>query len=405
MEVFGMQVNLKLVVENIEDVKKHVGKSLQSTINKNMMKGLSSLASNMVSGVQQGAFGTGGGAAGGGLGKLIGKTALMLGALQVIGEGVKKIVNFLSSSSPILHGILDIFKRSMMIFFRPFGDFLGILLKPMAVALLKMSVAFLQWMAPFLKGFAQGTGQNTPQSGVGGVGQAAGIVAGQLGTTEPITLLQEAFEGAKNLAKIAKEWADKIMKDVFGVDMNKVRESVAVFLLQKVPAFFASIPGLLAEGFSTLKSLGNVVMDKIKESWGTLTDLGSQIWAWIKGKLGESWGTLTNLAKLAWDFIKSLVTGKGGSSTEPRYNDKGQELYGPGFQTGLNFVPDDGWYKLHRGEQVMPATRTNTGGGGTTILKPTFNINGGINSDIDIDSLMRRGARQIEFAMRRRAII
>ncbi len=129
-EIFGMRVDLELVAKNIKQVRKQVGDAMK----------------NIPAGISEGAFGGGGagGGAGGGIGKLIGKTTLVIGALLVIGEGVKRLVGILKESSPYLKGVFDIFKRAMMIFFRPFGDFLASLLKPLALLLMKVAVQSLK---------------------------------------------------------------------------------------------------------------------------------------------------------------------------------------------------------------------------------------------------------------------
>ncbi len=68
--------------------------------------------------------------------------------LGVIGVAIGAAVGLLAKASPYLKGILSIFGRAFMIFFRPFGDFLATLLRPLAILLMKMAVAFLKWTRP-----------------------------------------------------------------------------------------------------------------------------------------------------------------------------------------------------------------------------------------------------------------
>ena len=77
-----------------------------------------------------------------GVTKGLGSVATKLG---VVGVAIAAAVKFLSKASPYLKGILDIFGRSFMIFFRPFGDFLATLLRPMAILMMKAAVAFLKF--------------------------------------------------------------------------------------------------------------------------------------------------------------------------------------------------------------------------------------------------------------------
>jgi len=131
-EVFGMKVDLELVLKNLKDVQKKAREAFK----------------NLPGGISEGAFGGAGGSAGA-LGKTLGKFAVISGALLIIGESIKRIGNVLASSSPMLKGVFDIFKRSMMIFFRPFGDALATFLKPAAIATMKMAVAWLKFWRSF----------------------------------------------------------------------------------------------------------------------------------------------------------------------------------------------------------------------------------------------------------------
>ncbi len=124
-EAFGMKVDLELVVKNAKQVQKQVAESMK----------------DIPGGISKGIMGGGGG----GVGGFIGKATVAMGALLVIGEGVKKIVNVLKESSPYLKGIFNVFGRAMTMFFRPFGDFLASLLKPLALILMKAAVNWLKF--------------------------------------------------------------------------------------------------------------------------------------------------------------------------------------------------------------------------------------------------------------------
>ena len=60
-------------------------------------------------------------------------------------ELLKKIGTFIKSSSPYLAGMLDLTKKAFGMFFRPMGDFLGTLLRPLAVWLMRMAYNFMLW--------------------------------------------------------------------------------------------------------------------------------------------------------------------------------------------------------------------------------------------------------------------
>ena len=94
------------------------------------------------------------------------------------------------------------------------------------------------------------------------------------------------------------------------------------------------------------------------------------------------------------DMIKSIFGGSFFGGGEAR----GGKGFTGEFQNGTDFVPETGLALLHKGEKVVPAGRSI---GRTTILKPTFNFNGPINKDIDVDSLMKRASRRVELDLRR----
>jgi len=76
------------------------------------------------------------------LGKFFGKAGPIGIILNQSLEALKKILGFVSESSASLKGTLQIFGQATKIFFKPFGDFLSFLLRPMSVALLKFALNF-----------------------------------------------------------------------------------------------------------------------------------------------------------------------------------------------------------------------------------------------------------------------
>jgi len=82
---------------------------------------------------------------GGMLAKLgLGKLALISGGVLALVGIMKKMNRKLLESSPYLKGVFSMFKRASIHFFRPFGDFLATLLKPLAILLLRASARWLQ---------------------------------------------------------------------------------------------------------------------------------------------------------------------------------------------------------------------------------------------------------------------
>ena len=136
-EEYGMKVWLELAVKNVKEIKKQVESQLKGID----LKGIAGKASaaggqaSKISGIAESL----------GLNKGIGKLAVIggaiLGALLIIKKGIAQLVK----SSPYLQGILSVLGRAMMLFFRPFGDFLGHLLRPLAIALLRLAMKWLKF--------------------------------------------------------------------------------------------------------------------------------------------------------------------------------------------------------------------------------------------------------------------
>ena len=153
-DVYDVQVSAKVVGDKASistfqsEVQKavnriKVGISEVKTGASQIAGGISSFAG----GITKGAFGTGAGGTGitGALGKMIGQFGVVLGVAQVIQRAVSKISNFLAEASPAWAATRQLFKRAFMLFFKPFGDALATLFRPMAMGLLRLSMDWNRW--------------------------------------------------------------------------------------------------------------------------------------------------------------------------------------------------------------------------------------------------------------------
>jgi len=82
-----------------------------------------------------------------GIGGALTKLALPLAALKHIWKGISKIVGILKDASPAFAAVTNMFKQSMKLFFKPFGDALAGLFRPLAIKLLKFMIAWNQFWA------------------------------------------------------------------------------------------------------------------------------------------------------------------------------------------------------------------------------------------------------------------
>ncbi len=182
----------------------------------------------------------------------------------VLGAAIAAAVGLLAKSSPYLKGILDIFGRAFMIFFRPFGDFLATLLRPLAILLMKMAVAFLKWTRGPM-GKVREAVESVPQIGLTGqtlpdvvIGLAnwalkVGAALGQL--------IFEIGKGAFELgAQIGQWFYDKII----------------------LPAGNA-ISNFIIKAFDWVKGIGEKIWANIlSPAWNWFKDIGIKIWDILK---------------------------------------------------------------------------------------------------------------------------
>ena len=120
--------------------------------------------------------------------------------------------------------------------------------------------------------------------------------------------------------------------------------------------------------------------------------MGMWLWNAITGALGNISDSLKGIGSWIW----SKITGAVGSIGGKLFRGKGEG------QVGIPFVPGDGLYKLHRGEQVIPRGQTSNK---SMIFKPTFQITGNVSQDIDMDAIVRRAGRMTEMELKKRGIL
>ena len=287
-----------------------------------------------------------------------------------IGVAVTAAVGLLAKSSPYLKGILDIFGRAFMIFFRPFGDFLATLLRPLAILLMKMAVAFLKWTRPItgkvreaVEGVPQipTTGMTLPDIAIGianwalKIGAALGAVVWEIG------------KGAFELGMKIGQWL-----------FDEVIVPAGDFLSAK-----------LFDIWNWTKDFPGWLWGKIISIWTWEFDFG----AWL-------WDKITSIWSWTWDFggwLKSRII----KALDPTPGNILSKILG--FQAGGTVPGPLGKPQLavvHGGETITPRT-----GGKSIIFRPTFQIRGNFGSDIDMDAIVRRAGRMTERDLKQRGII
>ncbi len=436
-EQYGMKIWLQLAVKNAREIQKDIQAKLQNVdiegiIGKTKAAGG---AAKKIEGFAEAA----------GMGKNIGKLAAtagaVLGVLFVIKKIAQGIWDRMVRSSPILQGILSVMDRAWALFWRPFGDFLGHLLRPLALVLMRLAV---KWLAFTRTPGGEETVKALTGAGAGalagaGIGAALGIGGGPVGVIMGalvgalmgagigaiIALIPDAFKGLKKLFVLVKDWVIDIspkVGELAGKFMNWLWDG-----LKTVWEWTKDFPGWLWDKIKAIWSWSNDLDEwlwtKIKTIWNYTEDFGEWLWeklqtVWNYKKSFGSW--LWEALKTVWEWTKdfgSWIWGKlkgvwnydfnFGSWLKKKLKSVWNFFGGDdeGNQRGLRFVPETGVYKLHRGEEVVTPSRAGRGSG-NIVLSPTFNLIGNSRStESDTASQVRRAARMLEFEVRRRNLI
>lgn len=317
-----------------------------------------------------GAPGTGAGPAG-----FLGVTKGLKGVatkLGIVGAAIAATVGILAKSSPYLKGILNIFGRAFMIFFRPFGDFLATLLRPMAILLMKMAVKFMRWMRPLAGAAAEGA-EKAPQLpaeflGAGGIGTTITGIINSL-----LKLGGSLGQIVYNIGKAAWDLGGKIGQWIY----DKVIKPAGDWIYEKLKGLW-----------NWVKDFPGWLWEKITSIWTWVLDFGSWLWEQVT----SIWSWTYNFGAWLWEKITSIFT-----KDRPGLF----RLIFPKGQTGIPNVPREGLYHLHQGEQVVPRTKA----GSSVILKPTFQFTGNVSKEIDVDAIARRASRITEMELKQRGII
>ena len=341
-----------------------------------------------------------------GLSKGLGGVVAKLGAIGIAAAGILAV---LKKSSPYLAGVLSLFGRAFMIFFRPFGDFLASILRPLGVMLMRLAV---KW----LKLTRSPTGEKVKDFVGGIVKDPLGSVTGLPGLGK----LKNWFNTLKDLdlekIKGYGKWLWEELKSVW----NYV-EDFGIWLWEKMKSIWNYVEDFGTWLWDKLKSvwswswdLGQWLWEKITNAlsniwdwlvwvgqwiWKKITEPLSNVWDWLSHFGSWLWNTLTNPLRNIGDWISGFGSWLWNRMTGAWNNMRG--WFG-GYSVGTPFVPETGLYQLHRGEQVITRNNTNKN---SVVLRPTFQITGGVSQDIDMDSIVRRASRITEMELKKRGIL
>jgi flagellar biogenesis protein FliO len=350
-----------------------------------------------------------GGAEGSGIGKMVGSLGLILGVLGVISDGIKKMVNKLAESSPYLKGVLDIFGRAEMYFYKPFGDFLAVQLRPLAMWLLKMAVDWVKFSRTL-------AGQSI-----------LGFIL------EPGWLLKKIEELLGS--PLNPGWLPEKLAEMLGTPITNFGDWLKGFISEGIPDFGKWITGFITgtipdfikwiSGFIT-GSIPNFAIWLSSFITGTISDFGS----WIGHLMGldVAW----NLKDAIWDWFTGGKTtgggsGGGGSSGAGSsgaggtlnaiqgaaisnlinqglsYAQAYAKVVSPFYQLGSRYVPITGLAMVHRGEQILRANETTVNKGTSVYMNFSF-AGARFERGVDVEDAINKATRTAELELRRQGL-
>ena len=458
---YGMKVWLELAVKNTKEIQKNIQEKLQNIDLEGIM-GRTKAARR----IQQKA---GGLAEAAGMSANLGKVAAAAGAMLGVLVAIKGIANKayqnMLRSSPYLQSMARVMNMAYMRMWRPFGDFLASLLRPLAVQLLRLSSKWLQFTrTPAGEKTTAGMfGAGAGALAGAGIGGAIGLAGGPVGVLAGagigagIGAAVGGFAGLLSkidwqaLGESIKKWTDTIKEripeiwdkftDWMGKKLKELPGKIGdawdrftSYLGQKLPEWsealgrwlgegirkigekIANFPGWLWNKMITIwqwtKDFPAWLWGKLQSVWCWGKDFGGWLWSklksvwtwyhnfgdWMWGKLKSIWSWNYDFGGWLWRTIKDSIKGFGSGLWDGLWNG--------GNAKGLNYVPEDGMYMLHKGEKVTNVSRTQRGEGGSITISPTFNITAPASTDsASLQSQLNQATRMIEFAVRRRNLI
>ncbi len=223
-----------------------------------------------------GKLGSGGGA--GGTSGLM-KNLAKLGAIAVGIIGIQKMVSKISGlvvqASPMLQGMMKLFNTSVLMIFRPLGDFIGFFLRPIMIFLLRnVALPLYQLLAPPLRQWGSSLGNTL-----------VGFLSDPFGTLTQWWLTWNWFDGiGLNKIQAGLTLIEDVLK-IFNIDLSGV--SLA-----------------LSESFTT--ALDNITTG-LTEAFDGITGFFTDSWAFVTSTLQPAWDGLTGFFQSIIDTFSGFI--------------------------------------------------------------------------------------------------
>ena len=268
---------------------------------------------------------TGGGgkgsSSGGAMGAAKGMGLAQLAKLTGIGIGVGSLVALTVKSSGVLQGVAKLWESTVMLIFKPIGDFIGFALRPLALMMLMWAIPFYKVAGPWFRDYGRQVGDalvklSTPE------GMQKHIIERTNTTTRDITL------GGFGLSQIGAVLTQKILAELSSIDgvLRGVGANLFNMFIGVGQNILTTLAGIPNYFFGVLGSIGTRIND-------TLLGIPTYIFDVFKGLASSLASTLANIPQMIWNAIMAMfnkATGGifsgnwGGNNERPSFGTRGR---------------------------------------------------------------------------------
>jgi phage-related protein len=190
----------------------------------------------------------------------------------------------------------------MLIFFRPFGDFLASILRPMARGLLKMSRDWLKWT----KGSTEEkltSIMDTLKSRIDSIFLGVKITDLIGGAVSIWNFISDAsksiWDFVSPVLKPIWDFVSDVAKDIW-TWVTDASKSIWDF----IDTSFKSIWDFVT---TSTKPIWEFIVSEMRPIWFWITDVSKSMWTWVTDVARDIWYWITNISKSIWDWITTEV--------------------------------------------------------------------------------------------------
>tara|TARA_R110000744_G_scaffold51412_1_gene110716 strand:- start:2785 stop:3927 length:1143 start_codon:yes stop_codon:yes gene_type:complete len=293
----GEQYTLKVVIDDSKI------RELENRLNKlGGGSGGSSSGGGGSSGGISGMLGKLGGS--GGNNKGMAKNMAKIGGVAIgimgISKMMKQITGLIVQSSPMLQGMMKLFNTSLMMIFRPIGDFVGFFLRPIMIYFLRnIALPMYQLLAPPLRQWGSALGN-----------LFVDFMRDPLGTLSQILLNWNWYDGI-GMTKILGGF--ELLNKALGV-LNIDLGGISLALSEAFTTALDLVVTGLTEAFAGITGFFTGASDAIiltlKPAWDGVVGFFTGSWAFVTATLQPAWdglvGFFTSITEAFGNFVEWL---------------------------------------------------------------------------------------------------